>query len=738
MMRLLFCLFADDIGLLPGRMFHQMLETSRGKPESFNKKLKLLFAAMAKGGIFGVHDVPWFNGGLFRDDEIIELSYSDLQILHASATLNWSVVEPAIFGTLFERNFDPTKHNLVGAHYTGKADILLIVEPVLIEPRNKRWQAVKTEAEALIKAATGAAYAKNREKARDLIAAWLDELAAVRVLDPACGSGNFLYLALKRMLDVWKEAYVFCAEEGLPFLGMRHVSPLQLYGIEKNLYAHELASVVVWIGYLQWQKESGMGEDKQPILDPLTNIQHRDAILDYDATGKPFEPEWPEAEYIIGNPPFLGGNKIRQELGDKYVDELFVLYSERVPAFADLVCYWFEKARAQIETGKCQRAGLLPPKLSVEASTASCSNRSRRPVTYSWHGPIATGYLTVQTSTFQWSRLMTATKRPKILDGKSVQQINPDLTSVSDATTAFRLKENEGLWAYGSQQKGSFDISAEVARRLLSAVSPFGKNYSDVVRPSLNALQLLRRTSESWVIDFGEQQDPRTEAALYEAPFEYLKGTVFVERQNRRENRQRDLWWLHARPSPKYRRMLRTLKRYIATPALAKHRVYVWLDNLVPIDHAMIAFAREDDYFLGVLHSRIHELWALRMGTALEDRPRYTPSSTFDAFPFPWPPGTSRKTIPTCKPSPPPPRTSREARRLAQSTGGIPTGPHQAHPHQPLQRTTAWLDDAHRKLDEAVFAAYGWPSNLSDSEILERLLALNHQRAAKHAPVATA
>ena len=218
MMRLLFCLFADDIGLLPERMFHQMLETSRGRPENFKKRLKPLFAAMQTGGDYGSTTFPGLTAASLRRRNHRTLLRRPAD-LHASATLNWSFVEPAIFGTLFERNFDPTKHNLVGAHYTSKADILLIIEPVLIEPLRERWQTVKTDAEALIKAATGPAYAKNREKARDLIAAWLDELSAVRVLDPACGSGNFFYLALKRLLDVWKEAYVFCAEHGLPFLG---------------------------------------------------------------------------------------------------------------------------------------------------------------------------------------------------------------------------------------------------------------------------------------------------------------------------------------------------------------------------------------------------------------------------------------------------------------------------------------------------------------------------------------
>jgi type II restriction/modification system DNA methylase subunit YeeA len=275
---------------------------------------------MAKGGIFGVHDVPWFNGGLFADDEIIELSSSDLGILQASATLNWSFVEPAIFGTLFERNFDPDKHNLVGAHYTSKADILLIIEPVLVELLRKAWLEVKAEATTLLKAAQqakGAAYSKIRQQAKDKLSSWVEGLSQVRVLDPACGSGNFLYLALKRMLDIWKEAYVFSAEHDLRFLSARHVSPSQLYGIEKNLYAHELASAVVWIGYLQWRKENAMGEPTEPILEQLTNIQHRDAILTHDAKGRLIEAEWPEADFIIGNPPFLGGNKIRQELSDK-------------------------------------------------------------------------------------------------------------------------------------------------------------------------------------------------------------------------------------------------------------------------------------------------------------------------------------------------------------------------------------------------------------------------------------
>ena len=297
-----------------------------------------------------------------------------------------------------------------------------------------------------------------------MISAWLEELSAIRVLDPACGSGNFLYLALKRMLDIWKEAYVFCAEHGFGFLGMRHVSPSQLYGIEKNLYAHELASAVVWIGYLQWLTENAVGADKEPILQQLTNIQHRDVILAYDEKGKPVKPEWPEVEFTIGNPPFLGGNKIRQELGDKYVEDLFSIYSGRVPAFADLVCYWFEKARAQIEAGRCERAGLLATQAIRGGVNRSVLEQIKKSgdmfMAWSDRDWLLDGAI-VHVSFVGFD---DGAEELKVLDGRVVQQINPDLTSNIDLTTAARSKENNKLWAYGSQQKGSFDISNDTAQ----------------------------------------------------------------------------------------------------------------------------------------------------------------------------------------------------------------------------------------------------------------------------------
>ncbi|MBA3792402.1 MAG: class I SAM-dependent DNA methyltransferase, partial [Rubrobacter sp.] len=186
----------------------------------------------------------------------------------------------------------------------------------------------------------------------------LHRLRTIRVLDPACGSGNFLYVSLKQLLDLEKAVSTFAEKLGIGHF-FPEVSPEQLWGIETSPYAHELAQVSIWIGYLQWMVDNGFGTRQEPILGPMTNILWMDAILDYDEDGNPVEPEWPEADVIVGNPPFLGGNRIRAELGGEYVEELFRLYEGRVPAFADLVCYWFERAREQVETGTARRVGLL-------------------------------------------------------------------------------------------------------------------------------------------------------------------------------------------------------------------------------------------------------------------------------------------------------------------------------------------------------------------------------------------
>jgi type II restriction/modification system DNA methylase subunit YeeA len=738
LMRLLFCLFADSIGLLPEHLFRQMIELDRAKPANFTRKLRQLFAAMStSGNSFGVYDIHWFNGGLFSDDSVFDLTSADMGTLRAAAVLDWSNVEPAIFGTLFERSLDPAKRSQLGAHYTSKQDILLIVEPVVIAPLEARWQAVKAEALALVEEAEkhhkGAAYNKLRAQIEDKLYAWLKELSAVRILDPACGSGNFLYLALRRMLDLWREVYLFSAEHGLPTLLPHQVHPSQLYGLETNVYAHELASVVVWIGYLQWLNDHGIGWPKEPILRKLDNIQHRDAILSHEADGKPVEPAWPEADFIIGNPPYKGGNKIRKELGDDYVDALFEVYRGRLPATCDLVCYWFEKARLELNKKGNIRVGLLATQAirgGVNREVLGRIQDDGGAIFMAWSDrPWILDGAVLNVSLIGFDH---GIQSDRTLDGRPVGEINSDLTSSSDTTKAYQLKENEGLWAYGSQTKGSFDITDEKAAEIFSSLSPFGLPYQNVVRRSFNGGQLLDRQSR-WIIDFGEEMTLE-QAALYEAPFEYVKDVVWKERQGRKEKRQQTHWWLHARPSPKYRKMLRNQARYIATPVTSKHRIFVWLTPDTLIDHAIVAFGLDDDYSFGILHSHINEVWSRKVGTQVRDAKsgfRYTPTTTFETYPFPWPPSHEPKDSPLVE------AIAEAARELVEKRDAW-LNPPNASADELKRRTLtnlynarpSWLAEAHRKLDAAVFAAYGWPVTLTDAELLERLLALNHERAA--------
>ncbi len=347
LIRLLFCLFAEDIDLLPRDLFTRLVQRGSTQPQGFSHQIKQLFHAMSEGDFFGEHQIRYFDGGLFDDDAVLEMDADGLTILHGITALDWSAIEPAIFGTLFTRSLDPSKRAQLGAHYTSREDILLIVEPVLMAPLRREWAQIQAEARNLAQkrdvAPTRSVTSHVQNELRDLVMDFVDKLRDLRVLDPACGSGNFLYICLRLLLDLEKEVSNFCGEVGLqPFFP--EVNPTQLYGIEKDEYAHELAQATVWIGYLQWLHENGYGFPSEPILKPLDNIQLMDAILAFDADGKPVEPEWPAADVIVGNPPFLGGNKIRQEFGDQYVGALFSVYSGRVPAFADLVCYWFEKS----------------------------------------------------------------------------------------------------------------------------------------------------------------------------------------------------------------------------------------------------------------------------------------------------------------------------------------------------------------------------------------------------------
>ena len=318
---------------------------------------------MAEGDSFGEHPIRYFDGGLFDDDSVLDMDSQGIAILHGITQLDWSAIEPAILGTLFVRSLDPSKRAQLGAHYTSKEDILLIVEPVLMAPLRREWEAIKISARELAAkrdaAPTRAVATRIQNELRALVMSFAQKIRSIRVLDAACGSANFLYISLRLLMDLEKEVSNFCGEIGLqPFFP--EVSPVQLYGIEINDYAHELAQATVWIGYLQWLHENGYGFPSEPILQPLHNIKHMDAILAYDEQGRPVEPEWPEAEVIVGNPPFLGGKKMRAELGDAYVDaSLQAVWGPRANLSATWCATGSRRRGAMIETGKAKRAGLL-------------------------------------------------------------------------------------------------------------------------------------------------------------------------------------------------------------------------------------------------------------------------------------------------------------------------------------------------------------------------------------------
>ena len=621
LMRLLFCLFADSIGLLPDRVFRNMIQSDdRFLPRKFLRKLKLLFEAMSEpDGIFGAHSIRYFNGGLFDSASVVQLDLADLGILHeVSKNYDWSHIAPAIFGTLFERSLDPARRSLIGAHYTSEEDILLLIEPVLVRPLRQRWEAVKQRILEALEVERAEEAARNSRQARlrvdlpseKLLGAWIEELTAVRVLDPACGSGNFLYVALRRMLDLWLEATGFAAEQGISIVVSKMVSPRQLFGIETEFYAHELASVVVWIGFLQWKHEHAIREDREPILEKLPNIEHGDAILRYDAEGKPYEPEWPKADFIIGNPPFLGGKRLRRELGDKYVDDLFSLYGGRVPHEVDLVTYWFSKSFAEVQSNR-SRVGLLATQAIRAGSNRIVLDRI-----------IVEGSIFFAWSNREWTLEGAAvrvsmigfddgTEKERELDGMPVSSINADLSAGDDLTKLFSLHENQGIAFQGPVKVGHFEVEPDVARKMLAApINPNGLPNSEVVVPWIIAKDITDRPNGMYIVDF--QSKTEAESALFEMPFEYVRHHVYSSRMENNRLRRREHWWQHGERNLGMRKALHGFSRYIASPRVSKHRFFMFVRSETLADSRIVVIARDSAYFIGTLESSAHKIWSIR------------------------------------------------------------------------------------------------------------------------------
>lgn len=789
----LFCMFAEDEGLLPEKIFTGLLTSAKSDVAKAANRIAALFMAMQEPkGVYGNDDIEWFNGGLFRHIAVPVLTASDLETLRAAAAdMDWRAIDPTIFGTLFERGLGK-KRAALGAHYTDTGTIAKLVDPLVRVPLLAEWQATRekiakqmAKAGAFDEAKAAAVDVKatvqaKKEMERKLAAAktvstkalneasklytnFLLRLNKFRVLDPACGSGNFLYLALKALRDVEKRAQVEAQELGLQAETELQTGPHNILGLEINEFAAELARVTVWIGDIQWCRQNGWRHANNPILKPLDGIEHRDALVNTDGS----EAAWPQADVIVGNPPFVGDRKMIRELGEDYTVALRRTYDGRVPGGADLVCYWFEKARAQMSAGKLQAAGLV--------STNSIRGGANRKVL---ERIVESSRIFLAWSDEPWVNDGAAVRVSMVGFGKGedtrlndtqVVMIAADLTAHADAaatdmTTAVKLPENADASFIGTQKNGPFDVPGEIARAWLKLPNPNGRSNAEVVRPWCNAMDITRRSQDRWVIDFGTNM-AQLDAALYEVPFAQVLEQVKPTRLEVRRDWHRTHWWLYGDPRPALRRNLAPLKRFIVTPMVAKHRVFAWLPAVQIPENLCVAITRADDTTFGILHSRFHELWSLRTGTFLGvgNDPRYTPTTCFETFPFPED-LTPKDTKAGAPDTPVAQAIAQAAQKLDQrrsiwlnppewaewvitpgeQAAGFPKRPVPKVGYEAdLKKRTltnlynlrpTWLALAHETLDKAVAAAYGWSDytpQWTEEEILRRLLALNQQRSGK-------
>ena len=788
LIRLVFCLFAEDVDLLPRGLFADIVKKGSNDPARFSRMVAQLFNAMASGGEFGADVIKHFNGNLFADAAVLDLTRDEIERVADAAALEWNTVDASIFGTLFTRGIDPQQRSQLGAQYTSRADIETIVEPVVMTPLRREWDEVRGKAEALLttnessrrrkeadgadaesdhlltsvatpaKPVSDAAARKSRAAAEKLLTVFLERLKRIRVLDPAGGSGNFLYVTLQKLLDLEKEINDYLAAHGFTPL-FPHVNPSQLHLIEINTYAHSLAQVTVQIGYIQWLRAHGYGFPAEPILLRLDkNFLQADSLFTV----------WPEVDFIVSNPPFLGGKKLRNGdpskpgsgLGNEYVDKLFATWSDAVPAEADLCCYWFEKARQHIIAGKVQRVGLLATQGIRGGANREVLKRIKESGDIFFAESDRNWILDGANVHVSMVGFDNGSEKQRVLDGQPTPSINANLTgTAADMTQAKPIAANLNIAFMGTTKGGAFDIPESLAVEMFHKPNPHGRPNSDVVTPWVNGMDLTKRPSGTWIIDFGVGMS-ESDAAKYEAVFEYVRANVKQERDKNARESYRRLWWQHVEARPAMRTALAPLSRFICTTRVSKHRLFVWLQAPTLPDSATFAFARSDDYFFGVLQFRAHEQWALKLGTRLETRPRYTPTTCFETFPFPKATAEQQAAIAAAAKElnelrerwlNPPEWTREEVLEFPASAAGpwarfVQNGvaryprliSKDADCAKQLTKHTltnlynerpTWLANAHAKLDAAVFASYGWPADLTDDQILEKLLVLNLERA---------
>jgi hypothetical protein len=698
LMRCIFTFFAEDIHLLPRDSFSNLLASLRDDLPNFKPMVESLWRTMDSGGFSPIlrEHVLRFNGGLFESIEALPLNREQFDILCLAAAAEWKDVEPAIFGTLLERALDERERHSLGAHYTPRAYVERLVIPTIVEPLRQDWADVQAAALTLARAG----------RTVDAIAVLIDfrrRLCSIEVLDPACGSGNFLYVTLEHLKRL--EAEINDALEGLGEsqqalheTGLT-VDPHQLKGIELNPRAAAITDLVLWIGYLQWYFRTWGASTlpPEPVIKRFHNIEHRDALLAYDkvepavdehgnarttwdGTTKKRHPvtgeevpdesarppvltyvnarraEWPSAEFIVGNPPFLGNWRMRGELGDGYAETLRSVYSE-VPETADYVMYWWHRAAERVRAGQTRRFGfittnslrqtfqrrVLLPHLTDAATPASIVYAvPDHPWVDSWDGAAVRIAMTVAESGTREGRLLRViSEEPG--DGEGAAKvgfderyglIHPDLTIGPNTTVAVPLKANQGLSCPGVKLHGAgFIVTPEKARALGLGQVPGLEQH---IRHYRNGRDITAHPRGVMVIDlFGLAAEEVRDR--FPAVYQHVVDHVKPERDQNNRPTYRDNWWIHGEPRANFRPALAGLRRYIATVETSKHRFFVFLDASILPDNMLVNIASSDAYLLGVLSSRIHVAWALAAGGRLGfgNDPRYNKTRCFEPFPFP-------------------------------------------------------------------------------------------------------
>jgi hypothetical protein len=813
--RCLFSMFAEDVDLLPKGSFVSLIEQHGKEPATLKMMLQALWASMDSGGFSAAlaTQVLKFNGKLFKspasDGYSLLLNPEQIKRLMQAAKSNWREVEPAIFGTLLERALHVDERHALGAHYTPRAYVERLVLPTVIEPLRQQWQIAQASALVLASEAaelSGKAHDAKLDEARGEIKKFLHELCTLRVLDPACGSGNFLYVTLEHLKRLEGEVInqLEALGETQSSLGMEGdtVSPRQLLGIELNERAAALAELVLWIGYLQWHiRTRGNKAVAEPVVHDFGNIECRDAVLAWDdldlakgADGKPImrwdgksykahpvtgnlvpdesqqtaqwdyirpkQTKWPKADYIVGNPPYLGARTVRKALGDEYLQALRKVHPD-IPENVDFVMYWWDKAAKLVSAGKARQFGLITTNsLRQSFNRAVLENYLPKPLSLIYCVP---DHPWVDSSDGAAVRVALSVAKAGMYDGMLCEVINESPADFGEVAVAFRvtsgvispgltigvdvastpaLESNADMSCVGYQLTGKgFVVDAQQAREL----DPEFETQQARIRPLLTGRDIVQEPRSLFAIDlFGmdELQIRSNMPAIYQWIFDRVKP----ERDQNARPALQNRWWIFGEARSTFRPALATVQRAIVTSLTAKHRTFQFVPAETICDSTTVMFAFDDAFHLGVMSSKAHVDWAMAAGGTLEDRPRYNKSRCFETFPFP---DTDTGLTPALRSAIASLAEQIDAHRKRQQaahpaltlTGmynvlnALKEGRALSAKEQTIhtQGLVTVLKSLHDELDAAVLTAYGLPEQISTDALLEALVQLNARRAREEA-----